>query len=107
MARSSWHRALDAFLHRLQPPSAAAFLRLLAARQEKRLGQASAGAIAGPSRRSFCRTHGTRMAAQEHSVDALLSRSVGRFARPEGGEEEVGAEVRCHGRWRDLYDAAA
>ena len=47
MARSTWHRALDAFLHRLRPAPAIALLRSFPARQEQWLGQAAASSAAG------------------------------------------------------------
>ncbi len=78
------HRALDAFLHRLRPPSAAALLRPFPARQEQRLGQAAARATAGPPRRPLCRARGAGMAAEAHHMDEVLSRSVERFSRREG-----------------------
>ena len=53
MARSPWHRALDAFLHRLRPAPAEALLRLLPPRQGYELDETAEGAPAGSSHRSF------------------------------------------------------
>src|ERR1700685_2474482 len=98
MARSPRHRALDAFLHRLRPRTTTAFLRFFPARQEERLGQASAGAIAGSPYRPL---------RQADKMDEAFSRSVRRLAWPKGGEEKVGAEIRGHGRRRHFCHAAA
>ena len=51
MAGGARHRALDAFLHRLRPRTAAALLRPFPARQERRLGQAAESAAAGAPHR--------------------------------------------------------
>jgi hypothetical protein len=67
MARSPRHRALDAFLHRLRARAAAALLRPLPARQGQRLGQAAAGAAAGPPHRKIRRARREGMAAQAHA----------------------------------------
>ena len=76
MAGGARHRALDAFLHRLRPRAAAALLRLLPARQERRLAQAAEGAAAGaPPGREIRRARRERMADQAHAMDQVLSRS--------------------------------
>ncbi len=76
MAGSARHRALDAFLHRLRARAATAFLRLFPARQERRLGETTEGAVTGTARRQVCIARRKRMAAQAHAMDKILSRPV-------------------------------
>ena len=55
MAGGARHRALDAFLYRLRPRTAAPLLRPFPARQEERLGQAAARAAPGAPHRQIRR----------------------------------------------------
>src|SRR5476649_2471896 len=62
MAGSARHRTLDSFLHRLRPRAAIALLRLFPARQEERMGEAAARAVAGAPRRQVRRARRAGMA---------------------------------------------
>ncbi len=66
------------------------FFDYFPARQEERLGQAAAGAIAGPPYRPLRRAGGAGMAAQAHQMDEALSRSGRRRARARRRQEKVG-----------------
>src|SRR6187401_3046674 len=107
MAGGPRHRALDTFLHRLRARTAAAFLRLFPARQERRLGKTTEGAAAGAAHRQVCAARRKRMAAQAHTMDEILPRSVSDDADNQKAVGSRSIEICRNERRLDLPHAAA